>query len=100
MDEVDLKILHEFCNLNGKETSTWELMKKVYPDGRDSQHNIIKRKIEKMEKQGLFFINQNSKKHYQLISDNVKSRKMKFPDNKMHNSISIKICGKWQSFQL
>ena len=86
-DSENIKILQEFCKINGKQTTTWEVMKKVHSGGKDREHILIKRRIEDMVKDGLFFVNGDKKKHYQLITDNVKIKEIKFPDRKIHKSI-------------
>jgi len=100
IDECDIKIIQEFNKLNGEKISTWNMMRKIYPKGRDYEYKKVTRKMEKMAKFGLFLIEINKGKHYQLIQDNAKVGKMKFPDNKVHDSVSMKICDKWWVFEI
>ena len=98
IDSTDISILKEFLNLDGKETTTWEIMKKLYPRGQDKEHMNIKRRLDKMEKYGIFFVN-GEPKEYVLISDNVKKQKILF-ENKKVDCICIFTSGRWNAFQL
>lgn len=96
MDDIDLKILKEFCKLKSDEKiTTWRIMKKIYPKGRDVEHMRIKKKILRMSKHNLFFISENPKE-YTLIKDNVKLNKIP----KIKNCISIKINNFWEIFEI
>lgn len=97
-DDIDVKILNEFLKITNNKT-TWEIMKQIYPKGRDTQHNLVKRRIEKMADRGLFLINGESTKHYRLISDFVKKGKIKF-NKKPKECILISVYGKWSAYEL
>lgn len=99
VDQVDLQILNEFCRLKENEFfKTWNLMKKIYPKGRDHEHMKIKRKIERMAKYGLFYVEGNPKT-YTLDSDKVFLKKISFPC-KQCLAISILIEGKFIAFEI
>lgn len=90
LDDTDLKILKVFCKLKeDEETTTWRIMKKLYPKGRDVEHKIIKERIKKMARYDLFHIedgfsdrNKLPNKKYTLIKDNVCLKIINFPDKK------------------
>lgn len=94
IDEIDEKIFLEFLKLNGKESTSWNLMKKVYSNGNRTEHMRIIKKIEKMSRSGLIFISGKPKK-YILIKDYVRLKKYKNPENKLKNFLCIKEENKW-----
>jgi len=99
LDLVDLNILKLFCKLKDNEyTTTWEIMKKIYPRGGDSLHMGIKRKIARMSDYCLFNI-EGKPKTYTLNSDKVFLRKFSFPDRRCL-AISILIDDRWIIFEL
>lgn len=99
LDQIDIKILTLFSKLKENEFfSTWGLMRKIFPKGRDSEHMKIKRKIESMAKIGLFTI-EGKPKIYTLDSDKVYLKKISFP-NRRNLAISLLVDGKWESFEL
>lgn len=95
LDEIDLKILIEFLKLKNKETTTWKIMKEIYPNGRDREHMRIKKKIERMSKHGLFKVG-GKPKSYCLYGDKVLRNKIPI----LEKSISINVEGKWEIFEL
>jgi len=74
-------------------------MKKIYPKGQKREYMRIRKKILRMEKDGLFIYVPNENR-FILISDLVKLRKMKFPDRKISDALYLKINNKWEIFQL
>ncbi|MEK6881503.1 MAG: hypothetical protein AABY22_17910 [Nanoarchaeota archaeon] len=100
LDEIDLKILIGFSKLDGKKITLWSLMKKIYPKGNQREYMRIRKKIVRMSRKGLFLITKLNKHYeYSLVKDNVKIKKIRFPD-KISNSICLKICGKWEIFEI
>lgn len=100
-DYVDLRILKEFCKIpEGEETTTWKIMRKIFPDGQSSEEKLITRHIKKMTKYG-FFICEKEKgcSHYVLIKDNVCLNLFRFPD-KIKQGIAIKVNNCWEVIEL
>lgn len=96
LDNYDLIILREFCKLkNNEETTTWRIMKKIYPKGKDRENTKIKLRIEKMAKYGLFSVDGNPKV-YTLTNNCVNLNKIP----KIEKCISVKIDGKWEIFEM
>ncbi len=67
LSDEDLRILRKFCKLKD-ETTTWKIMKEIYPDGSDREHMRLKRRISRMSE---FFTIEGSPKTYVLDSDKV-----------------------------
>lgn len=90
LDKEDVKILREFSRLNGGKTTTWKIMRKIFPRGLEREHNRILRKIKKMANYGLFkeFINP---REYSLIEENFLVNKIP----KLNNFVSLKVNSKW-----
>ena len=99
IDSTDISILKEFCKLNGKIVPLWSLMQKIFPEGKQKEYMRIRKKIERMSRDGLFFIDEDEDNHYELDQDNVKLKKIKFPNGKK-SAILLKSCGKWEIFEL
>lgn len=100
LDQDDLLILKEFCRLKAnEETTTWKIMRKLYPRGRDNEHMRIKKKIEKMAKYNFFFV-EGKPKAYTLNSNKVYMKKINYPNRKKSNSIMMNIEEKWQVFEI
>lgn len=100
LDNLNIKIIREFYKLKeNEETTTWGIMRKLYPKGRDLEENRIKYRIKKMAEVGLFLVEGNSPKMFSLILDNVIFKKQKFPD-KIEKALCLKICDKWEIFEL
>lgn len=97
LDNVDLKIIQEFYKLNGKKVTSWKLMKKVYPKGKDLEHMNIRSKIKRMSKHNIFFISKNKNKteEYILIKDFVKINRIPI----IKNCVSIRVDGKWEIYE-
>ena len=100
LDKLDINILRIFYNLkNNEETSTWRILKKIYPDLKDkyekeSKHNLIKSRIRRMKGE-LFEINKvDGKWIYSLISNNINFCKHKFP-NGVKDCLMIFVLNKW-----
>ena len=98
LKEIDLNILKEFNRLNGDETTTWTLMKKFYPVGKERENEIIKRRIKRMSEKGLFLVHGNPRT-FSMIKDYVVFKKIKFPD-KFANGICLKVNDKWEQYEL
>ena len=94
LDIIDINILKNFNKLGkNKEISIWKMMRRIFPKGSHREEMLVKRRIEKMEKFGLFIIEKNSPKRYSMISDNVIFKKSSF-FGRVNNSIHLKINGK------
>ena len=100
LNEIDLLIIKQFLKLTDKdESTTWKIMKKIYKDGSNKEHDKVKRSIEKMASYGFFEINKENKQ-YTLLMDNVDFKKnMKFPDT-TSDAICLKIENRWQIAEL
>ena len=99
---TDLKIIREFCKLKeGECCSSWKIMRKIYPKGRDVENTNIIQRIEKMSKYGFFLINysDNRKKEYNLVSEKAIYKKFGFPNRKSHG-IALMMEGKWNIIEL
>lgn len=102
LDQMDLQILKAFSTLKvneEKDLSTWMAMKRIYPVGKERENEIIKNRIKKMSKFGLFKITKNSPTKYGLVSDKVYYRNFSFPE-KRSKAIAINIDNKWEVFEL
>jgi len=105
-DELDLKILEIFCRLKEDQfttiskisKSTWRIMKKIFPNGREYENNKIKRRIERMANHKLFIVEGNPKT-YTLNSDKVCHKKFNFSTRKSF-AIEILINGKFEVFEI
>lgn len=96
IDDIDLQILYEFLKLKENEfTSTWKIMKKIFKNGREKEHNKIKYRIKRM---GELFIIEGKPEVYTLDSDKVYLKNIQFQDTKA-KAICIKL-DKWEIFQL
>lgn len=101
IDELDIKIITKFNKLIKQEDSTsWKIMRALFPKGRGKEHNLIVGRMKKMEKMGLFIIEFNSPIRYSLISENVSFKKIKCPNNKIINSIWLNIYNKWRVMEI
>jgi hypothetical protein len=99
LDTTDLKILREFWKLGeGEETTSWRIMKSMFPKGDSIKHNKVKKRIEKMSRYGLFQIRGNPKE-YILCQDKVICKKIKY-DGKYAESVCFFADGKWSSFEI
>ena len=99
IDHVDLIILRYFCKLKKDDCfGTWTLMKKLYPKGKDLEHMRIRRKIEKMARNGLFSVNIETKE-YTLHSNLVYIKKMKFKDKEVE-TICFSVDNKWCCYEI
>lgn len=97
LDDLDLKILKEFSNLDD-ECTTWDMMKKVLREGKDKEHMLIKRRIERMAKFNLFKINGEKIKTYIMDSNKVFYKEFNFPCGKK-KGIAVLFEKKWLIFQ-
>lgn len=100
LDDYDLEILKIFCKLNPEtgETTTWKIMKIIYPKGRETQHELVKRRIKKMAKEKLFIF-EGKPVTYILDPEIVSLRKFSFPD-KRASAICIKVNCLWEVFEI
>lgn len=117
IDNFDIKILKEFSKIKeGEEISEkrminrlsvnleegetpWNIMRIIFPKGHDKEDKIVKRRIKRMEKLGLFIITKNSPTKYMMILENVKFKKFKFPD-RVSEAVLLKIKNKWEIFEI
>jgi hypothetical protein len=96
-DEIDLKIIKEFCKLEDNEIcSLSKITKKVYDKSRDTELMQIKTKIKRLSREGIFVITQNQfgRNQYNMIKEMANYGKFKFP-NYESNAVSIKVNGRW-----
>ena len=69
LTDEDLKILYEFAKLKDNEyTSTWKIMKKIYPRGSNKENMEVKRRMKRMSE---LFIIEGKPEIFTLISDRV-----------------------------
>lgn len=101
LSDLDLKILIEFSKLKqNEESSTWEIMKKIFKGECSSKNNmLIQYRIKKMAELNLFKINGDGIRTYTLKSDNVYYKNFKFPCG-IKKGIAILIENKWEIFEL
>lgn len=100
LDYDDLNILKEFRKLReGESTTSWKIMKKIYPGGKERENNNINRKIKKMSSYGFFHIEHNSPTQYILIKDVVKIKAFVI-NGKKYDGIALLINNKWQIFEI
>lgn len=106
LTDFDLKILREFSRLkNGEDVTTWDIMKKIFHDKKDSdlRNKQIKNRINRMAAFGLFSITRNSPTKYTLDSNKVYCKKFSYPDNKgKFEGIAVFLNdrGKWEIYEL
>jgi len=110
IDSLDFFIINSIY-FSKKDTTTWKIAKNYFKDLNlktkeglrelDKKHHLVKNRLKKMEKWGIIIISKNSdgKNEYNLIQENVKICKHKFPDG-YYNSILLKINGEWCGFQI
>lgn len=99
LDNYDISILKEFYKLKeSKETTTWEIMKRIHENGWNREHIRLKSRVKKMAEYGLFFVNGDKRRTYTLILDNVVFKRFNFPD-KTCNAVCLKINGKWEIYE-
>jgi len=97
IDNEDLKIIKEFSKLGeNSNVTTWDIMKNIYKNGRDTEHMRVKAKISKMQKHGLFIKDKNG---YTLIKDRTIIKKIYF-DEKPRNSVCFLVDGKWSAYEI
>ena len=100
IDKLDIKILREFDKLTeDEETTTWKIMRKLFPEGRSAENNRLKKRIRKMANLGLFHVTDEIPQHFMMIQDNVIFKKTKFID-RTSDSIHVKICDKWKILEI
>ena len=99
LDEKDIKILLEFNKLEeDKEITSWKIMRKIYPSGREKENENLKYRMGKMAECGLFVVEGNPRQ-FVMIQENVVVRRFKFPD-RSSKGIALKIDDKWEIFEL
>lgn len=87
-----------FCGES--ETTSWDIMKKVYRDGGNKEHMIIKRRIIKMGELGLFKkIDEPPKPITWELSEDVEIKKYKFKD-KYKDALFLMINNKWRIYEI
>lgn len=101
LDQIDLKVLRAFCKLQKDEkTTTWKIMRSIFPKGSVREHVLVRRRIIKMAKHGLFVITETfGKREYSLITNNVVHKRIKY-DGVYAESICFFADGKWSAFQI
>lgn len=99
LNEIDLMILREFCKSKKEESkTTWNIMKKIYPKGGDSEHSRIYQRIKKMNHYGFFIIDE---KNCYLLKEKVRIINIKFPYSKdKTRALAIKYDNKWNAIEL
>ena len=80
------------------EADLWQVMKKIYSEGKHREYTRIKQKLEKFEKYGLI-VSEGNPKRYCLIEDNVKIKYIDYNGERVE-SICIFTSGMWCSFQI
>lgn len=107
IDEVDLKIIEILYHLPLKEVISlpYGLVKKIYPSLNDyerkKRYTNIKRKLDKLSSYGVIKLikDMDSIKNYQLQSDKVDFKRMKFKDG-IKNVVCIKVTDEgWSAFE-
>lgn len=95
-DEVDLKVLKKFYELSDKRDNftTWTLMKSIYPNGRDKEHGLIRRRIMRMAEIGL--IRLSKEEGIILVKDYIKINEIPT----LKTCISLRVNNKWEIFEL
>src|SRR3990167_7542448 len=104
IDKLDLNIIEEFYNLKkGEEKTLYQIGKIIFSKHKkpfkDSEYHLVKRRIEKMAKQNLFQIVQNSPTKFILNSDSVFIKKFTFPTRRARG-MAVLIDGKYLLFEL
>lgn len=93
--DEDIRILKIFLSKNNCKT-TWQLMKKIYPNGSNQEHMRIKGRIKRLAGNDLILI---TKDNFFLVGEKVKLKKIKF-DKINLDSICILTNRKWMAFQI
>lgn len=97
VDQEDILILKYFSKIReGKTIKDYDLMRKIYPNGKTKEYMRFIRKIKKMEGYGLFTITEDN---YELDGDKVILKKINY-DEKQVESICIFVDGKWACFEI
>lgn len=101
LSELDVKILLEFSKLKeDEESSTWEIMKKIFRGKKSQYLNIdIKQRIIRMAKFGLFKINGDKIRTYTMDSNRVFYKTFNFPCGR-RKGIAVIVDGKSQIYEL
>ena len=100
IDYIDLQIIDILYNLKDNENlRTWGIMKKIYPKGKDIEHNRVMSKVDKLSRYGIILITNDTEKVYRLVKDYIHYSRHKFPDGKYYNSVGLFLKGKWCIFQ-
>lgn len=100
IDNFDIKILRELNKLKDNEViTTWKMMRRIFPKGNNRENAFMKKRMDKMERMGLFLIEKNSPKKFSMIKDNVIFKKINFPDKKS-DAILLRIKNKWEIFEI
>ena len=109
--EIDLFIIKQIFDSHKKkeEITTWKIAGKFFSQFKElsdiekrNKCNTVIRRLRLMEKEGLVFISKNGRKsRYELISDNIKFKKIKFPYGKISDCVFLreKNCN-WKIFQI
>jgi len=74
-------------------------MKKIYKDGKNEENSIIKNKIIRMSKFGLFKINGEKIRTYTMDSNKVFYRVFNFPCGKK-KGIAVLLNCRWEIYEL
>jgi|GEM_PF-6795401 len=106
IDEIDLKIIEILYKLPLNEIITlpYGLVKRIYPNLNDyerkKRYTNIRRKLNKLSEYGVIKLIKQEKiiKNYQLQSDKVDFRRIKFKDG-IKNVICMKIENEWCCFE-
>lgn len=101
LTDIDIKILLEFLKLKKDEhTTTWKIMRKLFRGGREKEHRLIERRIDRLAGFGLIEIKGKPKECF-LEIDKVYFKKIKFKNRKKEgNCICVLMNKGWEVFEL
>jgi len=89
-DLFDFRILREFYKMSEKENMTsWEMMKRICPNGGDRENDLVKRRIKNMANNYGFFYISNKPETYTLIKDHPLILKIKKLDKQISEIIFL-----------
>lgn len=103
IEDIDIKILKEFNKLKEREeTSSWKIMRNLFPKGNKREHLRLKYRIERMSDMGLFIIEKQSPRRFIMNKDNVIFKKVSCPNNPHERlgAVCLKIYSKWEIFEI
>lgn len=107
--KLDLKIIKEFIEFkDGDKLTTWKIMKKICPDGHDTEHMSVVTRLQKLAEYNLFSIQKNGNLNdYSKIPENFKIGFFNFPKNNLNDKkrkkskgIMMNLDGKYAIFEI